>query len=372
MRFTVSKTALADALSWVARSLPARPTQPVLAGVRITTEGGTARFSAYDYENSAEYTLDVDTAETGEVLVHGRLLSDIIKALPNREVAIFTDGTKVRVQSGASKFTVQTMPMGDYPALPSMPPRIGTVDGSVFVSAARQASVAAGRDEALPVLSAVRVAFDVAAATITMTATDRYRLGKRIVSFDPAPGAVDTVVLIPARALDGYAKALSAVPVVTLHAGPDISTFAVSAGSRHGGTRLLDGDYPKTDAIFPPAFATEAVVNVAELAAAVKRAGLVAERNTPCRLAFEGDTLTVSAGSDDDHFASEQVSIVEMTGDDLSIAFNFGYLTDGLGGITEGQVRFLMVTPQRPAVLRPAQDTVASSSYLIMPVRDTR
>lgn len=371
MRITVPKTALADALTWVARSLPARPAQPILAGIRITVANQQARFSAYDYENAASVAIPVAVEEDGEVLISGRLLSDIVKSLPAGDVTLGTDGAKVLVKRGSSKFTVPTMPMDDYPALPALPNQIGVVDGREFTDAARRVSIAAGKDDALPILAAVHVVFDIAAATITMTATDRYRLAKKTIPFQPAPGAADAVVLIPARALDGYAKTLAGEAQVSLLAGADDNTFAIIAGERAASTRLFDGEYPKVDSIFPTGFAVEAVVDTSDLLDAVKRVGLVADRNTPCRLNFTGDNLTVSAGRVEEQSGSEDVAVADLAGDPIEIAINFAYLTDGLSTAGEDQVRFLMVAPNKPLVIRPASDTTGRSSYLSMPLRAT-
>ncbi|MDK6266746.1 DNA polymerase III subunit beta, partial [Streptococcus agalactiae] len=127
MKFRVDCDVLADAVTWTARTLPQRPAVPVLAGVRLTTEGSIVVLSSFDYETSARSTIEAQVDEDGEVLVSGRLLADICKALPAKPVDVVLDGPKVRIQCGSSKFSLLTMPLDDYPALPAVPPVVGTI-----------------------------------------------------------------------------------------------------------------------------------------------------------------------------------------------------------------------------------------------------
>src|SRR5690606_2732181 len=108
---------------------------------------GTVKLASFDYEVSArgEFAADVDAE--GTALVSGRLLREIANALPHKPVSFVLDGTKVTVTCGASRFTLATMPVDQYPALPDMPDLSGAIDGSALQHAVSQVSVAASRDE---------------------------------------------------------------------------------------------------------------------------------------------------------------------------------------------------------------------------------
>ncbi|MFF9667221.1 DNA polymerase III subunit beta, partial [Streptomyces althioticus] len=131
MKFRVERDVLAEAVAWAARSLPARPPVPVLAGLLLTAQEGSLALSGFDYEVSARVELEADVEEAGTVLVSGRLLNDISRNLPNRPVEISTDGQRVSVVCGSSRFTLPTLPVDEYPALPQMPTATGTVSGDV-------------------------------------------------------------------------------------------------------------------------------------------------------------------------------------------------------------------------------------------------
>jgi len=374
VKFRVERDVLAEAVTWVARGLPARPPVPVLAGILVEAdEEGTLTLSAFDYEVSARITVAAEVAESGTVLVLGRLLADISRNLPDRPVDISTEGNKVAVTCGSSRFSLLMMPADDYPSLPPSPEATGSVDGHLFTQAVAQVSIAADRGDTLPILTGVRV--EIEGDTMTLLATDRYRLAMRELHWNPGSTDASHVVLIPARTLSDTARSLGAsgsidVALGTAAGGDGLVGF--EAGQRRTTTRLLDGEYPKVSSIFPTSAETESVVKTADLVEAVKRVALVAERNTPVRLRFSEGQVAIEAGTGDDAQASEAVPAT-LTGPELEIAFNPGYLLDGLGAVGTAYSRISFTQPSRPAVLsgQEEEDGEADTSYryVLMPVR---
>ncbi|MGW7464938.1 DNA polymerase III subunit beta [Streptomyces xantholiticus] len=373
MKIRVERDVLAEAVAWVARSLPARPPAPVLAGLLLKAEDGAVSFSSFDYEVSARVSVEAEVDEDGTVLVSGRLLADICRALPNRPVEISTDGVRATVVCGSSRFTLHTLPVEEYPALPQMPTATGTVPGEVFASAAAQVAIAAGRDDTLPVLTGVRI--EIEGDTVTLASTDRYRFAVREFLWKPENPDASAVALVPAKTLLDTAKALTSGDTVTLAlsgSGAGEGLIGFEGAGRRTTTRLLEGDLPKYRTLFPTEFNSVAVIETAPFVEAVKRVALVAERNTPVRLSFEQGVLILEAGSSDDAQAVERVD-AQLEGDDISIAFNPTFLLDGLSAIDSPVAQLSFTTSTKPALLsgKPAVDAEADEAYkyLIMPVR---
>ncbi|MCY0918401.1 MULTISPECIES: DNA polymerase III subunit beta [unclassified Streptomyces] len=373
MKIRVERDVLAEAVAWAARSLPARPPVPVLAGLLLKAEEGTLSLSGFDYEVSARVSVEADVEEDGTVLVSGRLLADICRALPNRPVEISTDGVRATVVCGSSRFTLHTLPVEEYPTLPQMPTATGTVPGEVFASAAAQVAIAAGRDDTLPVLTGVRI--EIEGDRVTLASTDRYRFAVREFLWKPENPDASAVALVPAKTLLDTAKSLTSGDTVTLAlsgSGAGEGLIGFEGAGRRTTTRLLEGDLPKYRTLFPTEFNSIAVIETAPFVEAVKRVALVAERNTPVRLSFEQGVLILEAGSSDDAQAVERVD-AKLDGDDISIAFNPTFLLDGLSAIDSPVAQLSFTTSTKPALLsgRPAIDAEADEAYkyLIMPVR---
>lgn len=376
MKFRVERDVLADAVAWTARTLPTRPSVPVLAGILLDageTDGRQRlRLSGFDYEVSAQVAVDIETEEAGQTLVSGRLLAEITRNLPPQTVEISTDGPKVVVSCGSAKFTLNTMPVEDYPSLPEMPGVSGTIGSDVFAAAVSQVAVAAGRDDTLPMLTGVRV--EIEGETITLASTDRYRLAVRELSWKPENPELSAIALVPAKTLHDTAKTLTSGAEVSIAlSGSDSGEgmLGFEGGGRRTTTRLLDGEFPKYRALLPDTFNTVAEVSRSEFIEAVKRVSLVAERNTPLRLAFSQGALVLEAGTGEDAQAVETLE-AELDGEDIQIAFNSGFLLDGLGAIGTDVARLHFTTSTKPAILtgKPAEEGSSPEyRYLIMPVR---
>lgn len=206
MKVEIDTAALADAVAWTSRVIDARPSNPILAGVKLETIDGTLQFSAFNYEISARHHIEAGVDEAGSVLVQGKLLADITKSLRSEKTYLVTDGSTLTITSGKSKFTLQLMPDTEYPDLPVVPAMLGQVDAPTFVQAVNQACVAVSREENRPVLTGVRMQFQ--GDKVVMTSTDRFRLARATFTWTPQNPDVDTTTLVRGSLLKDVARAL--------------------------------------------------------------------------------------------------------------------------------------------------------------------
>ncbi len=375
MKIRVERDGLADAVAWVARSLPSRPPVPVLGGVLLDAgaedgSGEALTVSGFDYEVSAQCGVPATIADGGKALVSGRLLADITKALPNHPVEIAVDGSRMTISCGSAKFSLPTMPVEDYPQLPSMPQLAGEFPGELFGEAVSQVAVAAGKDDTLPMLTGVRL--EIGEGKLTLVATDRFRLAMREFPWEPDETLGEVAVLVPAKTLNDSAKTLgSSGAKIELSLAANDGLLGLSGTGRRTTTRLLDADFPKYRQLLPTEHSAAAVIEVDSLVQAIKRVSLVAERGTQVRLEFADSVLRLSAGGDDEGSAEEELP-VDYTGDAVTIAFNPTYLLEGLQAVRTPKAHLSFTTPSRPALLKPVDEdgnVAPGYLYLLMPVR---
>ncbi len=214
MKLRVERDVLADSVAWAARTLPSRPSLPVLAGLVLTATSDGLTLSSFDYEVSGRVEIPADVDIEGTTLVSGRLLADIARSLPPAPVLLESEGTRLSITCGRSSFTLPTLPVEDYPQLPVMPTASGTISGASFASAVAQVAIAAGRDDTLPTLTGIRM--EIEGAGIVLAATDRYRLAVREFAWNPQSPAMSTQALVPARTLADTAKSLADVDEVVI------------------------------------------------------------------------------------------------------------------------------------------------------------
>lgn len=371
MKLSVDRDVLAEAVTWVARSLPQRPAVPVLAGMLLQADpAGSLRLASFDYEVSAKVDVAADVNTDGEVLVSGKLLADICKALPSAPIEMTSEGSKVEVTCGSSRFTLMSMPVDEYPTLPELPDANGSVGSDVFSEAVSQVTLATSRDDTLPILTGVRV--EIEGEKMTLLATDRYRLAVKELTWRPSKPDLEAVALVRGRTLSDVAKTFGGDVTVALSEGGGRELIGFTSSGRQMTSLLVEGEYPKVRSLFPDSASIHAVVETSRLLEAVRRVALVAERNTPIRFSFTEGTVTLEAGAGDDAQASEAVE-AELHGDDIAVGFNPSFVTDGLGALTTPFVRFSFTTPMKPVVMSGQAEATGeddlSYRYLIMPIR---
>jgi len=344
MKFQVDRDALAEALAWVARALPTRPVVPVLSGLRLEAADGLT-LSCFDYEVSATARIDAEVAEPGTVIVPGRLLAEITRSLPALAVEFSTDDDVVNVICGSAEFALFTLPADEYPALPAAPPLAGAVDGGLLAAAISQVGPAASRDDTLPMLTGV--CLDIDGDTLTLAATDRYRMAVRAVPWHPVHSSLRAAALVPARTLADAARAMvpGAPAEIAFDTGPEPGPggprggdaeprpaegmISFTMGGRRLTTRLIGGEFIRYRSRFPAEFGGRAEVPGALFTDAVRRVSLVADRASPVRLRFSPGSVLIEAQTEGRARAVETVR-AEFRGSEPVIAFNPHYLLDGL------------------------------------------
>jgi DNA polymerase-3 subunit beta len=373
VKVRVERDVLAESMAWVARSLPSRPSVPILAGLLVEAEEGQLVLSGFDYETSTRVTVPAQVADTGRCIISGRLAAEISRSLPGLSVDLSADGAKAQVTCGSSRFALQTLPADQYPALPDFPAASGTVRSDVLAQAVAQVAIAAGHEDTLPVLTGVQM--EIEGSTITLLATDRYRLAVRELKWSPRSPDVSAAALVPARVLAEIAKAATTgTDIVVSLPGAGDGIVGFEGGRRRTTTRLLDGEFPKVRRIIPAeaAIATRARIDTAGLVEAVKRVALVAERNTPVRLRFCESTLTLDAGTGDEAQASESLE-ARVAGEPVTVGFNPAYLLDGLNAICApvAQLAFTQAAKAAELIGLPDfdGDPISEFRYVVVPVR---
>ena len=385
LKFRLAREDFADAVAWVARILPTKqPSRPILAGVLITGSEEGLTITGFDSDVSAEVHVPAEIASPGSVLVSGRLLSEITRSLPAKPVEVSVEGSRMLLACGSAKFSLPTMPVEDYPTLPTLPAETGVVPADLFTVAVGQVAVAAGRDETISMLTGIRV--EISGSKVVLAATDRFRLAVRELTWSTTSPDVEAAVLVPAKMLAEAAKAVTSGSDVHLALGTgsavgDARLLGMRSAGKRSTTSLLENEFPKFRQLLPAEHTAMATIAVAELAEAIKRVALVADRGAQVRMEFSVDSLRLSAGADGVGSAEEELA-VEFAGEPLTIAFNPIYLTDGLGSLHSDRVTFGFTTSSKPAVLRPVGDAPVDYSgpgpfpaeqtdyvYLLMPVR---
>jgi DNA polymerase-3 subunit beta len=347
LKFQVNKDVLSEAVSFAVRLLPQRTTLPILGGILIEADANALRLSVFDYEVSAQAEIVAKVETSGRVLVSGRLLSEIASKLPNAPVEFATDGSKVTVSCGSTKFSLLTMPVEEYPTLPEIPLLSGTISGEAFANAVGQIAVAASKDDVTPVLTGVQI--EASEKTLSFVATDRYRVALCEAAWNGSKDADGSIALVPARTLQEVAKTFGNQGDIQISIAKtdDREMIAFKANNRSVTSLLLKGNFPPVKSLFPAEIDNYAVVTTQDLIDSTRRVSLVLEREAPLRYSFDEGKVSMEATGNETAQASENIS-AELEGKEIVVSLKPQFLIDGLAGVHSEFVKIAFTNNENP------------------------
>jgi DNA polymerase-3 subunit beta len=260
-----------------------------------------------------------------------------------------TDESRITVSCGSANFTLLSMPVEEYPTIPQISTESGLVPAEDFAAAVAQVAVAASRDDVTPVITGVQL--EVSGTSVSLVATDRYRVAVREIDWDPGSNpASDTIpALVPARTLQEIGKTFghSGTISVAITSKDDRELIAFTADKKTVTSLLIKGNFPPVRRLFPESVDNYAVMNTAELIEATRRVQLVLEREAALRFTFTADGLTLEAIGSEQAQASETIDAI-LTGNDTVVSLKPQFLLDGLGAVHSEFVRISFTKTENP------------------------
>jgi DNA polymerase III subunit beta len=367
LKLAVSRETFLNRLGIAVRGVSTRSAIQTLSGVLLKVEGGAAELQATDMELGVRVALDVKESEDGSVVLPGRLLLDVVRALPAEELSLTYRAAEhdVEVVSGSARFHLRTLPLEDFPKLPEAAGAASalSVPADAFVDTIGRVARAASRDETRPHLTGVLVT--AAEKQLRMVATDSYRLSvKETTLAEALDGSLEANV--PARTLQELGRIASADAAEQIDVAALENQVVFTVGDVVLSSRLVEGRFPNYQQLLPDSFEHELRVQRSELLDVVRRISLLAQKNAPLRLRFADGTLEVSAQTPDVGEASEALP-VPFEGEALEIGFNPEFFRDGLESAESDELSLKLISPLRPGLIQSGEE--GGFVYLVMPIR---
>jgi DNA polymerase III subunit beta len=366
MKLSISRDNLAAALQTVGRAVSSRATLPSLGGIELAARQDGVVLRATDMElGLTVFVGEAKVEAEGTVLLPGRLVGDVVRSLPPGDVALALrpEQRDVELTAGGARFHLRTLPVEDFPHLPDLDGDGATLPSGPLAETIDRVARAASRDEVRPILTGVL--FQAEGTTLTMVATDSYRLSVKHTELENAlPAPIEANV--PARALRELARIISQEGAKEVAMSLARNQAVFRAGDVVLFSRLIEGQFPSWRQLIPESFEHEVRLPREELLEVARRIGQLAQRNAPLRFAFAEGELTVAAETPEVGDASESVP-APYSGEPLEIAFNPQFLIEGLESVEGEELVLKLSSPLRPGLLEPVGDE--DFSYLVMPIR---
>jgi len=366
VKIETSRDALLSQLQTVTRVATTRSAVQALSGIQIQAADGAAELRGTDMEVGLRVPLEADVTQDGVAVLPGRLLLDVVRALPAANVSLELRGSQqdVELVSGAATFHIRTLRAEDFPPFPEAADASAVeVPAKEFVATVNRVARSASRDETRPILTGILVS--ASGNQLNMVATDSYRLSvKETVLETPLAGSFEANV--PARALQELARVAQGSDVDTLRVAVRQNQVVFGIDGIVLSSRLIEGQFPNYNQLLPESYEHELRIASPDLTDVVRRISLLAQKNAPLRLSFAEGEVTISAQTPDVGEASESVPI-PFNGEPFEIGFNPEFLRDGLESVEAESLILKLISPLRPGLIEAGDES--GFRYLIMPIR---
>jgi DNA polymerase-3 subunit beta len=368
MKFTVSQSSLAKALLVVAKGMATNSTLPYLSGIYIKAQDGTLEFQTSNLTISIRHRIAANVEEEGETVVSGKVLTSIVKTLPDAAVSFdMTAGSHtLQISCHKSNFRLNTLEASDFPEFPTFAlNRSIELPSALLSEMVDKVYKVTSRDTSRPILQGVLLSVE--ENTIRLVATDSYRLAVCDSNAETSSADEAFVTIVPGATFHDVLSSPSMTEQIMV--GTTDSQVVFVFGNTTYVTRKIEGNFPNYRQLLPSSYATAVKLDVAEFGSALKRVSVIASGNPSVRLDVDADgkLLRLSASSPDQGESSEMID-AEIDGSSMSIALNFHYVLDCVNAVNgSDELTLELQGPMQPAIYKSYGKI--NYLYLLMPVR---
>jgi len=375
MKLTIGKAGLQRGLGRIQFVVEKRNSMPILANVLLqaekarTADEGRLELAATDLEVGIRSVQGASVGKGGAITVSAKKLFEIVRELPDEPVQLeATANAYLQVRCARASFSLAGTAAEEYPTLPTLSPeKMSTVPAAVLGDMIDRTMYAASTDETRYNLNGVYLERREESGKLRMVATDGHRLAyvDRVLGEDA--GGLEQGVILPRKGLAELKRLVDEEDADEVEIG-----FEGNSGiARKGGVtlvmRLIEGEFPNYHQVLPRDPSHLIVLPTEPLMHALRRVALLsAERSRAVRLELTKGQLRLSSQNPDLGEASEELDI-DYDGDELAIAFNARYLTDGLAAMRAKEVQVAFHDGLSPTRLVPTDDP--DTLAVVMPMR---
>lgn len=365
MNFVCSKEKLLESLNIVSKAVPNRTTKPILECILITVTDKGFKLLANDMEMAIESLLvECEVMETGTICIEAKILTDIIRSLPDSTVSIKSDSNNVTIiKSGKSEFKILGLSGDEFPPMPEVEKyNCYEIYSADLRNMIKQTVFSVSSDESRIVLNGEF--FDIKDGFLNLVAVDGFRVSLRRIEF--LNSGVDTGVIVPYKAMSELSKILSSEPELKTYIYTTDKHVLFETESLVMVSRLIEGEFMNYQQIFSEDFDTKIVVDRVEFIGCLERSSIISDaKKNPIKLEIKPEWMIVTTNNELGT-TYEEINI-DIEGNPLEIAFNPRYMIDALKAIEDEEVEILFTTALSPCIIKGLVGD--NYKYLVLPLR---
>ncbi len=366
MKFSVSQSALDVALSVVSKGMASASTIPILSGIYLKAADGVLELQTTDLTISIRHKIAANVEEPGEAVVSGKMLTSIVKTLPDAAVTFETVMHGVQITCDKSRFRLTALEPADFPEFPAFElSQSVELPSAVLTSMVNKVYRVTSKDTARPILHGVQLTVE--NNTIRLVATDSYRLAVCDTHVDTAGVESPFTAIVAGSTFHDVLSLPSMTDSVLIGTTDNQVVFVF--GNTTFISRRIGGNFPNYRQLLTGSCSTTVKIPTATFASALKRVSVIATSNPSVRFDVDADAglMTLGASAPDQGESSETIA-VDAEGNSVQIALNHRYVSDCVNAASDSDVLTLELEgSMRPGIFK-SFGTI-NYLYLLMPVR---
>ena len=369
MKTEILQENLARAVSTTAGIISSSPQLPILGNIFIKAQKTGLLFIGTNLETTISFFVPAKVKEEGEITVPAKTLVELVTTLRPGKIQLSRKGNEVLVSHKEGEIRLSSLSADDFPIKSltldkKKKPKKIILPGGELLSLLKRVVFAAATDSSRPVLSGVLFKKD--KQRLSLVATDGYRLS--LAKNDkPLKGALKKDIVVPVGALRELEKSLTTDGDVEFFLNREGTQVFFSQNNFILGARLVEGEFPDFAKIIPSSQQAEVVVDREEMISALKTMAIFARESANIVCLKTGKDLTLMARAVQVGEGDFKLKNAQVKGEEMTIAFNFRFLLDGLGAFGKERVVMAFSSSLAPVKFTSQKDT--SFLHIVMPIR---
>jgi len=384
MNFTVNLNELQEAVNKTLPAIPPKSTLPVLEHLKFELSNNILEIVSTDQEITIKTEVQVEDATDGKILVPGRKLNDILKALGKTEKILFkTDESnfEIDIETSFGTYKMKGLSNNEYIELPELfevnndvenkpVDEIANIPQSEVIRLADKTAFAVSNDDFRPAMTGVL--FQFRNNYLNAVSTDSYRLVKATYNTEAGQLPDELDIIMPSRTMDLLKKADSDVEFSFIKNNDKVTHVRFKIGKTVYISRIIDERFPPYESVIPTSNSITLTVNKSQLQSAIKRVAIFASDITKqLKVNISGTEMKLTAQDIDSGTKADENISCKLEGNDVEIGFNYKFLDEAIGHLNsndDDEVVFTLSESNKPALIMPERDS-KELLMLIMPVR---
>ena len=363
MKVSFPYYALSKGINIVMKAVSSKTTLPILKCILIDATKDKIVLFANDMELAITTEVEGTIEERGSIALDAKILSEIVRKLPEDDIDIQTDDRLMTsISSGNALFTIPGMEGSDFPPVPEVEKEESLkMSQYIFKEMIRQTIFSLDLNDNNILMTGEL--FEIRDHTLRLVALDGHRIAIRKIEL--AGNYDQRKEIVPGKTLNEVSKILSDNLEDTINICFSANHVLFEFGETCVYSRLIEGEYFHVDNMLGGEPQLKTIVNKKDFLSCLERADLLIREgdNRPIVLDITDDNMDISIrttlGQMEDNLP------VEKTGKDLRIGFNPRFMIDAIKAVDDEYITIHLINQKAPCFIKNEEETYL---YLILPV----